>query len=68
MLHLPVFLQGKCDLSRMVSLLSKEQASEKKTPAGSVPTPLPVEGDAAGTEGENTTEGSEQMEEGKDED
>ncbi|XP_021101411.1 transmembrane protein 190 isoform X3 [Heterocephalus glaber] len=32
MLHLPRFLQGKCDLSSTVSLLSKDQASsEKKT-------------------------------------
>lgn len=68
LVHLPMFLQGKCDLSRTVSLLSKDRASEKKTPSvGSMPAVLPVEGDM-GMEGEGTTEGGEETEGGEDED
>lgn len=73
MLHLPGFLKGKCDLSRTVSLLSKDRGtlSDKKTSAGSVPTSLPTEGNAdvsGATEGEGTTEGGEETEGGEDED
>ncbi|XP_064150337.1 transmembrane protein 190 [Loxodonta africana] len=70
MLHLPGFLKGQCNLSRTVSLLSKEKTSssaEKKTPSvGSVPVSQPAESvlDAsAGTEGEGETEGGEEEEE-----
>ncbi|XP_005341656.2 transmembrane protein 190 [Ictidomys tridecemlineatus] len=62
MLHLPPFLKGKCDLSRTVSLLSKDRASnEKKSSAGSMQTP----GEGGETEGE-ATEGGEETEEGGD--
>ncbi|MEJ1287711.1 ribosomal protein L28 [Cricetulus griseus] len=41
MLHLPQFLQGKCDLSRTVSLLSKDRPSgSKKSPT---PVSVPIE-------------------------
>ncbi|KAF3815020.1 hypothetical protein GH733_017296 [Mirounga leonina] len=73
MLHLPVFLKGKCDLSRTVSLLSKDRgtSSQKKASAGSMPNSLPLEGatDVSGaTEGEGTTEGGDETEGGEDED
>nr|XP_035952685.1 LOW QUALITY PROTEIN: transmembrane protein 190 [Halichoerus grypus] len=73
MLHLPVFLKGKCDLSRTVSLLSKDRgtSSEKKASGGSMPNSLPLEGatDVSGaTEGEGTTEGGDETEGGEDED
>ncbi|KAF7481497.1 Hypothetical predicted protein [Marmota monax] len=62
MLHLPPFLKGKCDLSRTVSLLYKDRASnEKKSSAGSMQTP----GEGGETEGE-ATEGGEETEEGGD--
>uniref|UniRef100_A0A4X1UHI8 Transmembrane protein 190 n=1 Tax=Sus scrofa TaxID=9823 RepID=A0A4X1UHI8_PIG len=70
MLRLPRFLKGKCDLSRTVSLLSKDRgtSSDKKTPSvGSMLGSLAVEGtlDASGgTEGKGTegeeTEGEEE--------
>ena len=61
MLRLPWFLKGKCDLSRTVSLLSKDRTpSEKKTPSvGSIPA-SPGEGAldvSGGTEGEGTEGG-----------
>ncbi|KAL1769147.1 transmembrane protein 190 [Sigmodon hispidus] len=71
MLHLPQFLQGKCDLSRTVSLLSKDRASVSKK-STSVPTPISVpmeptepSGGAGGTEPE-ATEGGEDTEGGDD--
>lgn len=41
MVHLPQFLRGKCNLSRTVSLLSKDRptGSKKATP---ISTPVPV--------------------------
>uniref|UniRef100_A0A8D2DUR7 Transmembrane protein 190 n=1 Tax=Sciurus vulgaris TaxID=55149 RepID=A0A8D2DUR7_SCIVU len=65
MLHLPPFLKGKCgDLSRTVSLLSKDRGStEKKSSAGSMQTP--AEGGETEGEGE-ATEGGEETEEGGD--
>ncbi|KAI5757349.1 unnamed protein product [Gulo gulo] len=73
MLHLPGFLKGKCDLSRTVSLLSKDRgpSSEKKTSAGSMPTSATPEGNTevlGATEGEGTTEGGEETEGAEDED
>uniref|UniRef100_A0A3Q2HJ43 Transmembrane protein 190 n=1 Tax=Equus caballus TaxID=9796 RepID=A0A3Q2HJ43_HORSE len=73
MLHLPGFLQGKCKLSRTVSLLSKDRGtlSEKKTASiGSMQPSLPTEGglEASGaTEGEGT-EGGEETEGADEED
>ncbi|KAM9048800.1 transmembrane protein 190 isoform 1-T2 [Megaptera novaeangliae] len=68
MLRLPWFLKGKCNLSRTVSLLSKDRTpSEKKTASlGSMPTEgaLDVSG---GTDGEGT-EGGEETEAGEEED
>lgn len=44
MLHLPQFLQGKCDLSRTVSLLSKDRPSvSKKSTTTGTPTLVPTE-------------------------
>ncbi|KAM9224490.1 transmembrane protein 190 [Dugong dugon] len=66
MLHLPGFLKGQCNLSRTVSLLSKEKMSlaEKKTPSvGSVPMSQLAESvldTSAATEGEGETEGGEE--------
>ncbi|KAF6289238.1 transmembrane protein 190 [Rhinolophus ferrumequinum] len=70
MLHLPKFLQGKCNLSRTVSLLSKDRGtlSEKKASMGSTQASVPLEGtlDISGaTEGEGT-EGGEETEGGED--
>uniref|UniRef100_A0A4W2ECD8 [histone H4]-N-methyl-L-lysine20 N-methyltransferase KMT5B n=1 Tax=Bos indicus x Bos taurus TaxID=30522 RepID=A0A4W2ECD8_BOBOX len=72
MLRLPWFLKGKCDLSRTVSLLSKDRTpSEKKTPSvGSIPPAAPTEGAldvSGGTEGEGT-EGGEETEGGDEDD
>ncbi|XP_036039746.1 transmembrane protein 190 [Onychomys torridus] len=68
MLHLPHFLQGKCDLSRTVSLLSKDRPSSKKSPTVTTPVSVPMEGTEAsgGTEPE-ATEGGDDTE-GGDED
>lgn len=72
MLHLPGFLQDKCNLSRTVSLLSKDRGtlSEKKGSMGSMQASMPLEGtlDISGaTEGEGT-EGGEETEGGEDDD
>ncbi|XP_060254161.1 transmembrane protein 190 isoform X2 [Ovis aries] len=72
MLRLPWFLKGKCNLSRTVSLLSKDRTpSEKKTPSvGSIPPAPPTEGTqdtSGGTEGEGT-EGGEETEGGDEDD
>ncbi|EFB19728.1 hypothetical protein PANDA_016088, partial [Ailuropoda melanoleuca] len=69
MLHLPGFLKGKCDLSRTVSLLSKDRGTltEKKTSGGSMPASLPPEG-TGDVSGEGMTEEGEETEEGEDED
>ncbi|KAM5209091.1 transmembrane protein 190 isoform 2-T2 [Hipposideros larvatus] len=72
MLHLPGFLQDKCNLSRTVSLLSKDRGtlSEKKGSMGSTQASMPLEGtlDISGaTEGEGT-EGGEETEGGEDDD
>ncbi|XP_059761780.1 transmembrane protein 190 [Balaenoptera ricei] len=68
MLRLPWFLKGKCNLSRTVSLLSKDRTpNEKKTASiGSMLTDgaLDVSG---GTDGEGT-EGGEETEAGEEED
>ena len=65
-------VKGKCDLSRTVSLLSKDRTpSEKKTPSvGSIPPAAPTEGAldvSGGTEGEGT-EGGEETEGGDEDD
>ncbi|KAM7340396.1 hypothetical protein ACRRTK_001011 [Alexandromys fortis] len=61
MLHLPQFLVGKCDLSRTVSLLSKDRpsVSKKSTTAGTpVSVPMEVlEHSGGGTEPELTEAG-----------
>ncbi|XP_007955488.1 transmembrane protein 190 [Orycteropus afer afer] len=66
-LHLPGFLKGRCDLSRTVSLLSKEKASvSQKSSVSKVLTSQPQEStlDTSGaTEGEGETEGGEEEEE-----
>ncbi|XP_006187087.1 transmembrane protein 190 isoform X2 [Camelus dromedarius] len=72
MLRLPRFLKDRCNLSRTVSLLSKDRGtlSERKTASiGSIPASLPAEGalDVSGGEGEGTGEG-EDTEGGEDED
>ncbi|KAG8520564.1 Transmembrane protein 190, partial [Galemys pyrenaicus] len=68
LLRLPRFLRGRCDLSKTVSLLSKERApSEKKTsmasvpPSGTTDAPLDASGttEGEGTEGGEETEGDE---------
>lgn len=44
MLHLPQFLVGKCDLSRTVSLLSKDRPSvSKKSTTAGTPVSVPME-------------------------
>ncbi|XP_051018246.1 transmembrane protein 190 [Acomys russatus] len=69
MLRLPQFLQGKCDLSRTVSLLSKERSSaSKRTTVISAAVSVPAEGTEAsggGTEPE-AMEGGEDTEGGDD--
>ncbi|XP_033622015.1 transmembrane protein 190 [Fukomys damarensis] len=66
LLHLPGFLQGKCDLSRTVSLLSKDRTStEKKTSVSQEATGATGMETSGGSEGENE-EGEET--EGEDED
>ncbi|XP_008064289.1 transmembrane protein 190 [Carlito syrichta] len=69
MVHMPGFLKGKCDLSKTVSLLSKDRGtmSEKKAMSlASIHTErLDISG---GTEGEGTTEGAEDTEGGEDDD
>lgn len=65
MLHLPQFLQGKCDLSQTVSLLSKDRplVSKKSTTVGT-PISVPMEvlkhsggGGTEATEAAEDTEG-----------
>ncbi|XP_005413383.1 PREDICTED: transmembrane protein 190 isoform X2 [Chinchilla lanigera] len=56
MLHLPSFLKGKCDLSRTVSLLSKDQGSEK-TPSVSQAPATTEPGTSGSVEGEETEGG-----------
>lgn len=67
-LHLPGFLQGKCTLSRAVSLLPKDlnTLSEKKMASvGSMPASLSAEGIL---DGSGATEGGEEVGDGEDED
>ncbi|XP_073082210.1 transmembrane protein 190 [Manis javanica] len=67
-LHLPGFLQGKCTLSRAVSLLPKDPntLSEKKMASvGSMPASLSAEGIL---DGSGATEGGEEVGDGEDED
>ncbi|XP_037674695.1 transmembrane protein 190 isoform X4 [Choloepus didactylus] len=68
MLHLPAFLKGKCDVSRTVSLLSKDRGAESgaKTSAASMLASQAMEGT---TEPLGATEGEgEEGEEEEDED
>ncbi|XP_012589011.1 PREDICTED: transmembrane protein 190 [Condylura cristata] len=65
LLRLPWLLRGKCDLSKTVSLLSKDRTpSEKRTSMASVPTSLATDAplDASGTTEGEGTEGGEETE------
>ncbi|KAM6154489.1 transmembrane protein 190 [Erethizon dorsatum] len=67
MLHLPGFLQGRCNLSRTVSLLSKDRGASEKTPSVGQASPGPSGLETSGGgEGEEEEEG-EETEGGEDE-
>ncbi|MEJ1287712.1 transmembrane protein 190 [Cricetulus griseus] len=67
MLHLPQFLQGKCDLSRTVSLLSKDRPSGSKKSPTPVSVPIEVQDPSGGgTTEPDATEGGDETEGGDD--